>query len=286
MRKVIAASFIVLLTLAVISCQKEIDWGTGNSTPAQQLVKVKSKTGTTDSSQVDYSYDAAGRLTREITTGVAGGISLDNQFTINRNSSEIITTTVQKSAALVLAGIDSIETRYYYNSSTSKYTAAVFFLGIPGFAILDSALYTYDASGRITKDEHYTQVTGLPLPLPPILSLRNTYTYSADGKNLLNVTTDAIAPPATTLSPLSVQTYTADTKVNPLIIVNEAIVLSRPGLYSANNPTRTVVTNTVDPSQDFTMDYRYIYNSSNKPDSSYGTRTPGGAITASKLFYQ
>lgn len=277
---------VVLSVVAISSCQKEIDWGTGSPATSQQLIRVKSKTGANDSTQLDYTYNAAGRLIREKTTGVAGGINLDNDFLINRNPSGIITTTVQKSAALILAGIDSIEIRYYYNTATSRYTAAVFNLGIPGFAVLDSAIYTYNASGRISKDEHYTQITGLPLPLPPILSLRNTYTYSADGKNLLSVATDAIMPPATSLSPLSSQAYTPDTKVNPLIILNEAIVLNRVGFYNANNPTKTIVTNTVDPSQDFTMDYRYVYNSSNKPDSSYGTRTPGGAITASKYFYQ
>ena len=120
--------------------------------------------------------------------------------------------------------------------------------------------------------------------MPPILTARNTYTYSADGKNLLNVATDAAIPPATTLSPATAQTYTVETKVNPLIISNEAILIGRVGLYNANNTIKAVVTNVIDPTQDFTMDYTFKYNSSNKPDSSYGTRTPGGAVTASKYF--
>jgi hypothetical protein len=58
------------------------------------------------------------------------------------------------------------------------------------------------------------------------------------------------------------------------------------GLFNANNSTKAIVSNTVDPTQDFTMDYTYKYNSANKPDSAYGTRTPGGVVTATKYFYQ
>jgi hypothetical protein len=193
---------------------------------------------------------------------------------------------VQKAASLLAAGIDSVVTLYNYSTATSKYTSSVFQLSIPGLTVLDSAVYTYDASGKISKDEHYLQITGLPFPLPATLAARNTYTYSADGKNLVGIGTDAAIPPATTLSPATAQTYTVDVKVNPLIILNEAVLLNRAGLFNANNSTKAIVSNTIDPTQDFTMDYTYKYNSANKPDSAYGTRTPGGAVTATKYYYQ
>lgn len=274
------------MTIIFVSCQKEIDWGTGGAAVNQQLYRIKSKTGTTDSTQIDYFYDANKRLVRELTSGVAGGQDLNNDLVILRNSSGIITKTVQKAAALLAAGIDSVVTVYNYNTTSSRYTSSVFQIGIPGFAVSDSAVYTYDASGKISKDEHYFAIIGLPFPLPPTLTARNTYTYSADGKNLLTVTSDAAIPPATTLSPATAQTYTVDAKANPLIILNEAVLLSRVGLFNANNATKAVVTNTINPTQNFTMDYTFRYNSANKPDSSYGTRTPGGAVTAAKYFYQ
>lgn len=272
----------------LISCQKEIDWnagGGGTTAAGQKLVMVKSITGA-DTSQVEYYYDASGRLIREKTTGMSAGVDLGNELTVNRNASGIITTTVQKAAAMIMAGIDSIVTRYYYSTATSKYTAGAFDLGLPGFAVTDSVVYTYDASGRISKDEHYLTIGGSPIPLPPVMVLRNVYTYSADGKNLVSMSIEGAVPPATTLSPVSVQTFTADTKVNPLILLNEAIVLGRISQYSANNATKLSLTNTIDPSQDFNMDFTYTYNTDNKPDSSYGTRTPGGAVTAAKYFYQ
>jgi hypothetical protein len=248
-------------------------------------VRIKSKTGT-DTTQLDYSYDASKRIIREKTTGISGGTSLDNDLVIKRNASGIITSTVQKSAALLAAGIDSIETRYDYNTGTSKYDCSVFQLTIAGTTVKDSAVYNYNGSGRITGDDHYLQVSGLPIPLPPLLSLKNYYIYSASGSNIDSVKQDAATTFGGPLSPVSSQAFSFDAKINPLIILNEAVLLARTGLYNANNATKTVVTNTIDPTQDFTMDYTYKYNNVNKPDSSYGTRTPGATVTATKYFYQ
>ncbi len=285
MKSLFVAAFF-LSVLFFISCQKEIDWGTDGATTASQLlVRIKSQTGT-DTTQLDYYYDVNKRIIREKTAGIGAGQNLNNDLVINRNASGIITQTIQKAAALIAAGIDSVVTSYNYNTATSKYTSSVFQLAIPGFTVLDSAVYTYDAGGKISKDEHYLQLTGLPIPLPPTLTARNTYAYSADGKNLLGIASDAAIPPATTLSPATAQVYSVDTKINPLIILNEAVLLSRVRLFNANNTSKAVVTNTIDPTQDFTMDYTFKYNTANKPDSSYGARTPGGSITAAKYFYQ
>ncbi len=277
---------VLFSVLFFVSCQKEIDWGLGGgNTTSQLLVKLKSQTGT-DTTQLEYYYDANKRIIREKTTGISGGISIDNDLLIYRNSSGIITSTVQKAAALIAAGIDSVVTRYNYSTASSKYTSSVFDLGIPGFTVTDSAVYTYDAYGRITTDEHYLQIGGLPIPIPSVLALKDIYTYSASGSNLTVVSQDAATTPGGPLSPVSSQTFTFDSKTNPLIILNEAVLLVRTGFYNANNATKSVVANTIDPTQDFTMDYTYKYNSVNKPDSSYGTRTPGGVVTASKYFYQ
>ncbi len=277
---------IIFLTLFLFSCQKEIDWGLGGgNTSGKMLAKIKSKTGT-DTTQLDYFYDVNKRLIREKTTGVSAGNSLDNDLVIIRNSNGIITTTVQKAAALIAAGIDSVVTRFNYNTATSKYTSSVFDLAIPGFAVTDSAVYTYDAGGRISGDAHYLQISGLPIPIPPILALKNYYIYSASGSNLDSIKQEATTTPGGPLSLVASQAFNFDSKTNPLIIGNEAILTGRTGFYNSNNASKAVVANTIDPTQDFTMDYSYRYNSFNKPDSSYGTRTPGGAITATKYFYQ
>ncbi len=277
---------LVVMVTVMVSCQKEIDWGLGNNNNNPQdklLVKIHSSTGS-DSTVIEYTYDANKRVIMEKTTGIAAGTDLANELKINRNSAGIITSTVQKAAALTAAGIDSVVTRYNYSSAASRYTSSIFDLAIPGFAVQDSAVYSYDASGKITSDSHYLLILGLPIPAPPVLVLKDKYTYT--GANLTVLAQDAATTPGGPLSPLSNQTFTFDSKTNPLIIGNEAIVLMRTGLFNANNPTQVVLTNTASPSNDFTMDYIYKYNSFGKPDSSYGTRTPGASVTATKYFYQ
>lgn len=274
--------FLFFLTLSFISCQKEIDWGLGGGSTANQLlVKISSKTGT-DSTITNYSYDARKRLIRETVNGVFAGTSLDNELVIYRNASGIISRTVQKSSAFIATGMDSVVTRYNYNPATSQYTSGVFSLTIAGFTITDSAVYSYDAGGKIANDIHYL-ATGF---LPPIQSFKNQYTYTANGLNLMSIVQLASLTPGGPLSPLSTQTFNFDNKINPLIIKNEGVLLARTGLYNANNASKFALLNIVDPTVNFTTDYTFKYNTANKPDSSYGTRTPGAIVTATKYFYQ
>ena len=274
-----AIGIIGLLTLFIVSCQKEIDWGTNSAD--QLLVKIQSTTGS-DSTVITYAYDGSRRLIGETTVGVSAGVTLDGTFVINRDASGVITSTVQKSALLLSAGVDSIKTRYYYNSGTQHYTAAAFDISIAGFNVTDSAVYTYDGNSRITSDLH-SIISGI---FPPFAALKNQYTYSANGSNLTKTNQLGTTIPFNPLTDISNQTNTFDTKTDPLILKNEAILLGRLGFYNANNVTKNVFVNATDPTQNFTMDYTYKYNVAGKPDSSYSTRTPGGNLTASKYFYQ
>jgi len=282
MKKLTGLLIVAVSLLA--ACQKEIDWGIGGggAVADKLLVKVSSKTGT-DSTIITYAYNTAKQLIRETTIGISGTTSLDNDLKIYRNSAGIIERTVQVSTALITNGVDSLVIRYNYNAALMRYSSSVFNVTVMGTNVTDSVVYVYDASGKITSDEHYLKASILPLP---VLSLRNQYTYSSDGLNLTGAQQFASTTPGGPLSLQASQSYTYDSKKNPLIIKQEAILLTRPGLFNAQNTLSTLVTNTSDPTSDFAMDYVYRYNLSGKPDSSYGTRTPGGAVTASKYFYQ
>lgn len=274
-------SFIGLLTASaiLIACQKEIDWGTGSAN--QLLVKVVAKTGTTDSTVTLYSYNAQRKLIKELvkTSAIGAGVASQVEFIINRDASGVITSSVQKSPDLVLTGIDSILTRYNY--SNSKYTSGVLSLNVMGFAFTDSAVYTYDANNRIISDQHFLKTGLFPLAIPV---LKNVYTYSADGKNVTKQEQSAPSTPGGPLTPVSAQTYTYDTQVNPLILLNEAIILNRVGWFNANNVLVSQLTNTQDPTLNQTIDNTYRYNSSNKPDSLFSIQ--GGQLTTSRFYYQ
>lgn len=278
-------SFNYLLVVSVVligmtACQKEIDWGTGNLAN-QLLVKVVAKTGANDSTVTTYSYDAQRRLIREVVVSTAGGNSLQTEFIINRNSAGVITSSVLKSPDLAATGIDSLVTRFNY--SNNRYLNGAFTLSLQGITFTDSTLYTYDANERIITDQHLLKSTLIPLPIP-IPILKNVYTYSADGKNLTKQEQSAPSTPGGPLSPVSNQTYTHDTKVNPLILLNEAIILNRSDWYNANNVLTNQFASTSNPTQNFTVDNSYRYNTANKPDSLFSTRA--GQVTTSKFFYQ
>jgi len=282
MKKLTGLLIVAVSLLAAV--HKEIGWGMGGgvAVPDKFLVKISSKTRT-DSTIITYAYNTAKQLIRETTIGISGTTSLDNDLKIYRNSAGIIERTVQVSTALITNGVDSLVIRYNYNAALMRYSSSVFNVTVMGTNVTDSVVYVYDASGKISSDEHYLKASILPLP---VLSLRNQYTYSADGFNLTGAQQFASTAPGGPLSLQASQSYTYDTKKNPLVIKQEAILLTRPGLFNAQNLLSTVITNPSDPTADFAMDYVYRYNLAGKPDSSYATRTPGGAVTASKYFYQ
>ena len=182
---------------------------------------------------------------------------------------------------MVAAGIDSLVIRFAY--SNNRYTSGVYSLSLMGLSFTDSTLYTYDANGRIISDQHLLKSSLLPLPIP-ITILKNVYTYSADGKNLVKQEQSAPSTPGGPLSPVSEQTYTYDTKTNPLILLNEAIIMNRTGWFNANNVLVSQLTSTLDPTLNQSFDNTYRYNTANKPDSLFSIQ--GGQLTTSKFYYQ
>lgn len=271
----------MLLGLFLAACQKEIDWGIGGGAANQMLVKVVAKSGTNDSTVTTYTYNSQRNLIREVMVAVTAGNAVQTEFILNRNSAGVITSSVLKSPDLAATGIDSILTRYNY--ANNRYTSGVFSLNVMGLSFTDSAVYAYDANSRIISDQHFLKSSLFPLPIP-IVILRNVYTYSADGKNLVKQEQSAPNNPGGPLSPVSSQTYTHDTKVNPLILLNEAIILNRGDWFNANNVLSNQFASVADPTQNFTVNNTYRYNAVNKPDSLFSTQ--GGQVTTSKFYYQ
>ena len=272
---------LLIAASVLVACQKEIDWGIGGGVANQLLVKIISKTGATDSTVTTYAYNAQRQLIREVSEAVTGGTAVQTELILNRNSAGLLLSSVLKSPDLAVTGVDSILTRYNHNGT--RYTSGVFTLSLMGLTFTDSTLYAYDANGRIIGDQHLLKSSLFPLPIP-IVILKNVYTYSADGANLIKQEQSAPSTPGGPLSPVSSQTYTHDTKVSPLILLNEAILLNRVEWFHANNVLINQLTITVDPTQNFTVDNTYRYNTSNKPDSLFSIRA--GQLTTSKFIYQ
>ncbi|MCX8020277.1 MAG: hypothetical protein N2747_07290 [Chitinophagaceae bacterium] len=274
----------VLICLTVIfqyGCQKEIDWGWNAA--GSRLMMIKSFSAN-DTTLTEFTYDAGGRLIREKTTGP--GIS--SELIIRRNNSGIITETVVKSPNLNFPGVDSLLIKHNYNNALSRYTSSVFSIVIPfgNLTIKDSAVYAYNSSGRIISEEHHIAITGMPIPIPPMVAQRVNYVYNETGKNIISVQRKIENIPGLFAAANINQTFSFDNKTNPLILQNEAIITGRVEWFNANNIIRTEITNSLNPGQNLITERTYIYNMANKPDTVRTTQTGMTLTTTAKYIYR
>jgi hypothetical protein len=272
---------LILVILLFSSCQKEADFGIV-PTPAGAglLVKVVEKTGT-DSTVISYSYNAAKKLIREKISGFSQGTNLDLDTRINRNSAGIITQTVIRSAAFAGSPVDSVVTRYNYNTSTSRYTSSVIGITIGGFTLSDSTGYNYDAAGRIDKDETKQFIT----LQPPAITGKTEYSYSAGG-NLSTVKYYSYDDVLRVFVLDETYNFTYDTKINPMKLGVEGIVLARTPYYSANNFVKIDYIDAADATNNTTTNIVYTYNTDNTPKTSVSTETPSGIVSNITWVYQ
>ncbi|TMI61298.1 MAG: hypothetical protein E6H07_19905 [Bacteroidetes bacterium] len=278
--------FFLSIIIFLASCKKEVDYapgggGGGGGTTNQKLVRIGTRSGA-DTTTTDYNYNTAGKLIRQYTGGNVQGTAYFFETKLNRNGSGIITSVVLKSDQFAALGVDSIVTVVKYNTGTSKYTGTITALTIFGFALKDSAVFTYDGSGKITQQESFSAdpITGIYQK-----ASKDVYTYLASG----NVGNEKYYQwNDITLSYDLSEEYTEeyDTKVSPLQMGIEAIFLGDLVLAATNNLTKSIYVDATDPSNNETTSLTYTYNTSNKPANAVSTVTPGGAVTIVTYTYQ
>jgi YD repeat-containing protein len=272
------------LALFLFSCQKEIefDFGNGGSGVGPRdgvLIKAVSKTDA-DSIVVNYTYDGSKRLLSEKITGNSQGIDVGSDLRIIRNSAGIITGLVQKANALQQSGIDSVITKVYYNQGASRYSAKVFEISLFGFTVKDSSVLVYDGTSKIIREDMYQSD---PLTGSYVLTLKSEYTFSANG-NLESIKQYDLS--SGTSNHVSTITYAYDSRVNPLRLNNEALVIGNPVLLSANNVATGQFEDVITPANNITITNTYTYNSFNKPLSGITTQNPGNMVSDNSFYYQ
>jgi hypothetical protein len=240
---------------------------------------VVSKTGT-DSVVINYGYDGAKRLTLEKIVGISQGVNVGNDQQIIRNASGIITKMIQKSAVLQQAGLDSIITVVYYDANASRYTSRVQEISFMGFSSKDSAVFIYDAGGKIIRQDEYQSE---PVTGSFAQTLKTEYTYAANG-NLDSFKQYDLS--SGTASLLVTSAYTYDGKVNPLRMNNETFVIGKPALISANNVSSAQVNDLATGAGNLAFTWIYTYNSNNKPSTAVSTQIPGNIVSNIVYYYQ
>lgn len=279
---------VLCISFFFLACQKEINFsqsggsgGTGSAT-GTLLVKTTSRQGT-DSTVVIYTYNAARKLINDKAAGMQAGYDVTNEFRYYRNSAGIITNYTQINPNLAASGIDSVVTRVNYGGSPARYTSIVATLQSSLFTVLDSTVFMYDASGKLTGRQQYQSVPLLAQPYQ--LALKDIFTYAANG-NVIQM--DSYTHNTTTGTDDLTETlkYTYDNKTASVTTDNEAFLLNHSEWVSVNNVIKYEIIFPGTPSNNQTYTSAYIYNSNNQPASGAVTVTPGGGVINGNFFYQ
>ena len=278
---------VILLAFSSIlySCQKEIDFANGNtggggSTSGTLLVKTVSKSGS-DSVVTVYTYDGNKRIMNEKSVGMTQGFNAGNEFRYYRNAAGIITHYVQINANLVTSGIDSVTTIVHYNSASARYSSTVSEISFAGFSVLDSTVFIYDANGKVIESDLYL---GIPFVGGYDLSDKFKYTYAGNG----NITKyDTYDLTSGTEDLIATTKYTYDAKTSALSLPNtEAFAIGFPDQVAVNNATKVEILDLTNPSNNYTIDMTFAYNSNNRPATGVSTQTPGSIVNNLTYYYQ
>lgn len=280
--------------LFLAACQKEVSvdtggnpgsgGGGGGSTTGDLLVKVVQKSGA-DTSETVYQYDASKRLLQESLKGVSQGQGFTLSTRVVRNASGIITNVIQKSDDFAAQGIDSIVSVITYDAAAGRYTKRITTIELFGFEVIDSTIAVYNAAGQIIREESYL-ISPL-LGTGAEITSRSEYVYDAAG-NPVELRLSAADPTSgTPLELVGTNKFTYDTKTSPLkLSIGEAFAFGRSTMVAANNPVKDEFLDATTPANNFTFNYVHTYNTKNKPVTTVGTETPGGAVTNITYTYQ
>lgn len=272
----------LLLSLCIISCQKEIDsrtannGGGGGSNNGGLFVKMVARSGT-DSTVSNLGYNSSNKLISMTSNGVDGGMPFDLRQTFIRNSQGIITQIITKSSDFSQIGVDSAIARVNYNSASGRYTSRITGYSFLGLTIKDSVVFLYDANGKVITEEQFID-QGFGSGYEKMT--KNEYTYT--GNNIATIKSSTYDMSTSSYDVQYTQTLTYDTKASPLILGNEAFAIGSPNWYSTNNTIKSVIVVPNNPSANEIQDITYVYNSFNKPASA--TTVVQGGPTANLTF--
>lgn len=305
-----------LLAITIVSCQKEIDWGTnpsngsgtggtgggtggsggsGGTTGGSNgdlLVKAVAVTaGTTDTNFIYLTWDANKRLAQYKSTGKTNGIDASAQYDIIRLPNGDIQKIYSKPFTAfpgMPVSIDSMVTEVHYQVGTSKFQYAITTTYSSFLNSKDSVVFVYNTAGKVSTKTTYKEsiITGTM-----DISFKETYTYDANG-NVTNVSAQMADPITGTMSNAGSTVMTYNTHKSPWTIGDEAFIILSPENTSVNYTDKKVqsgnagggnVSGTVTGTLTNTQ-----YNSFDRPSKGTITTTPmpPGYIINYTYYYQ
>ena len=284
-----ALLIICILILSLISCQKEIDWATGNggstgggtggSSNGEFLIKANQVTNVTnDLNVLTFQWDANKRLLLYKSAGKVNGTVTDISYRITRLADGKIKNIVGKMSATA-AFVDSIVYFPHYTASRMDYVIDTQYTSILG-PIRDSMAFTYNASGQIIAKETYADIFGFLTQ-----SAKETYQYDANS----NVTVIVVLSPDGSggFQTASTVTHTYDGHKAAVTMGEECYIVLGASNGSKNNLIKAVTAAVG--STNYTGTFSsLVFNSSDRPTKAdlSVTPIPPGYSMKLEYFYQ
>jgi hypothetical protein len=277
---------LVLVSIVLWSCQKEIDGRVaevtpppvGPGVPAGVLVDRTVTLYGTDSITVRYFYDSQKRLIeKEVTSSDATVITLNDKLI--RDGQGIIRQIIEKTSEYRLIGIDSVIWDVQYNPTTQRYTGRST-NPVSYHHFRDTTVFIYDASGKVTQVETstYTAATGFT-PYE-----KYTLAYDAAGNTAESKFYFVYTAPQYDWT--FTYTYTYDmTKTNVLDFGIENILFEPWNGIQKNMLVRQKMEHS-DAQYNMQADFTTTYNSSNHPVSAVLSLQPVAAPQTIKFYYR
>lgn len=245
------------LLVILVSCQREPDFiDPTNQRPnngAGLLTRMVFDEGT-DSTVFEFSYTPAGKLL-QFSTNTSTIIETQR---IIRDAKGMIKQIVRSYKDLGTLHEDSSITSYFYDPATLHYTySRRDQAGIPTY--LDSVAYTYDGSGNIASFTNYRRTPSSAY----MANDRGENSYT--GGNLMTQNYYSYDPVTAGLKLSATMTYTHDTKTNPLLLKEEAMLLGLQGFEGPNNVLSEKYVDANAGANNYTRTVSLIYNANNLP---------------------
>ena len=261
---------LAVLAMAIVSCTKEksIDStdpdsptpGGGNSgggnggggNSGSLLVRTVVQLGN-DSSVTQYGYDAGKRLISQTVGGMTNPFLDEYDMRVTRNSQGLVERGVIKDRTF---DDDSSIFKVNYDAAAKRYSSKV---GYDGDMVKeDSTVFIYDAAGKLIRQDYY-------LTDGSAWEMVEKIEHTFDGAG--NITKFVISEvDGNNSRPYSELRLTYDDKTNPLRLAGaEAFLLQKFMNNGTNNVKKIEVLDLEDPSNNETMEYRFTYNSGNRP---------------------
>lgn len=249
-----------VLMVVIVSCQKEIDLGTGANSFGDLLIKIQRITPASgDTSIVNFQWDASRRLVKYSATGEVDNNSGDFTHVIARAADGKILR-INSESAFFMA--DSIAYFPYYESGSFRLAYVIdsqyFSLGP---TIMDSVVYTYNGGGRIIETETFSGLPGFLVPTG-----KKAFTY--DGNGNLSVVIDSLPDGFGGYDLWATTTNTYDSHRPIYQIGEEAFIIADldPMSISNKNSNKQTRVDAISPGNSYTTtNSQYQFNAADKP---------------------